>query len=41
MDLTDFERGFIAGLLISAGSMLDARWLKEKKELWLGQLRTT
>lgn len=28
-------------LLISAGSALDARWLKEKKQLWLGHLRTT
>ncbi|HMO49545.1 MAG TPA: exosortase/archaeosortase family protein [Kiritimatiellia bacterium] len=28
-------------LLISAGSMLDANWLREKKQLWLGHLRTT
>jgi exosortase len=28
-------------LLISAGSMLDAGWLKEKKIWWLGHLRTT
>lgn len=28
-------------LLISAGSALDAHWLKEKKQWWLGHLRTT
>ncbi len=27
-------------LLISAGSMMDAHWLKEKKQWWLGHLRT-
>lgn len=28
-------------LLISAGSMLDGRWLKERKQWWLGHTRTT
>lgn len=28
-------------LLISAGSMLEAHWLKEKKQWWLGHLRTS
>lgn len=28
-------------LLISAGSALDARWLKERKQWWLGTIRTT
>jgi len=28
-------------LLISAGSALDAGWLREKKQWWLGHFRTT